>query len=85
MELLDSFFHGIGADQFVHEDGFGLADAVSAVGGLGFGGGVPPGIIVDDGVRRGEIETGAAGFEGNEEEGDLAILELLHQGAAILG
>ena len=41
---------------------------MGAVGGLGFGGGIPPRVEVDDGVGAGEVEAGAAGFEGEEEE-----------------
>ena len=45
------------------EDGVLLADAVGAVGGLGFGDRVPPRVVMDDGVGGGEIEPGAAGLE----------------------
>ena len=50
LELVDAVFDGAGADEFVDEDGFVLADAVGAVGGLIFGGGVPPRVEMDDGV-----------------------------------
>jgi hypothetical protein len=53
LEFEDAVFDGAAADEFVDEDGFGLADAVGAVGGLVFGGGVPPGVVVDDGVCGG--------------------------------
>lgn len=81
----DAFFDGALADEFVDEDGFGLADAVCAVGGLGFDGWVPPGVVVDDGVCGGEVEADAAGFEADEEEGDFAVLELLDGGVAVFG
>ncbi len=64
---------------------FGLADAVGAVGGLVFGGGVPPGVVVDDGVGGGEIEPGAAGLERDEEDGDFAGLEFFDEFGALLG
>lgn len=50
---LDAGFDGILADEFVDDDGFGLSDAVSAVGGLVFDGRVPPGVVVDDGIGGG--------------------------------
>ena len=85
LEFEDAVFDGAAADEFVDEDGFGLADAVGAVGGLVFGGGVPPGVVVDDGVCGGEVEAGAAGFEGDEEDGDVAFLELFDEGGAVFG
>ena len=53
LEFQDAVFDGAGADEFVDEDGLGLADAVGAVGRLVLGGGVPPRIVVDDGVGGG--------------------------------
>lgn len=85
LELVDAFFDGVGADEFVDEDGFLLSDAVGAVGGLVFCGGVPPGVEVDDGVGGGEVEAGAAGFEGDEEDGDGGVLELGDELAAVFG
>ena len=67
LEFVDALFDGVLAEEFVDEDGLVLADAVGAVGGLGLGGGVPPGVVVDDGVGGGEVEPGAAGLEGDEE------------------
>ena len=63
LQLQDFFFDGVAADEFVGGHDTGLADAVGAVGGLGFDGGVPPGIEVDDGVDGGEIEANAPVFE----------------------
>ena len=54
-------------------DGFGLADAVGAVDGLGFDGGVPPGIEEVDVIGGGEIQSKSAGFERDEEERTLGI------------
>ena len=82
---MDSLFDGVLAEEFVDEDGLVLADAVGAVGRLVLGGGVPPWIVVDDGVRGGEIESGAAGFEGNQEDGGFAVLEILNEFSAVLG
>jgi len=85
LELVDAVFDGALTDELVDEDGFVLADAVGAVGGLVFGGGVPPGVVVDDGVGSGEVEAGAAGFEGDEEDGDGGILKAVDEFAAVLG
>ena len=85
LEGLDALLDGAGTDEFVDEDRVFLADAVGAVGGLCFGGGVPPRVVVDDGVCRSEVESGAAGFEGNEEEGDFSRLEFIDEGTAVFG
>jgi hypothetical protein len=53
LEFEDAVLDGAAADEFVDEDGLGLADAVGAVGRLVFGGGIPPGVVVDDGVGGG--------------------------------
>ena len=53
LEVEDAVLDGAAADEFVDEDRLGLADAVGAVGGLVFGGGVPPRVVVDDGVGGG--------------------------------
>jgi len=75
LELVDAVFDGAAADEFVDEDGFVLADAVGSVGGLVFGGGIPPGVEVDDAIGRGEVEAGASSFERDEEDGDRFVLE----------
>ena len=67
VERQDFLFHRAGADEFGARHGAGLANAMGAVGGLSFGGGIPPRIEVDHGVGAGEIEAGAAGFEGEQE------------------
>lgn len=44
-----------------HADVSILADAVCAIDGLGFDGGVPPGVVeCEDAVRGGEVEARAA-------------------------
>ena len=84
LQAVDAVFDGVCAEEFVDEDGFGLADAVGAVGGLGFGGRVPPGVVVDDGVSSSEVEAGAASFEGDEENGNVVFLELFDESSAVL-
>lgn len=63
MKLKDFFFYGVGVDEFVVGDDFGLVDVVGVVGGLGFDGGILLGVEVDDGVGGGEVEVGVVGFE----------------------
>ena len=53
LKVEDPVFDGAATDEFVDEDRLGLADAVGAVGGLVLGGGVPPRVVVDDGVGGG--------------------------------
>ncbi len=53
LEEEDFFFDGARGDEFVDGDWAALADAVGAVGGLGFDGWVPPRVEVDDGVGFG--------------------------------
>ena len=85
LELVDAVLHGAGADELVDEDGLVLADAVGAVGGLIFGSGIPPGIKMDDAVGGGEVEAGPAGFEGDEEDGNVLVLETINKAAPVLG
>ncbi len=85
MELHHFLFDGVAGDQPIDGDGAGLADAVGAVGGLVFGGGVPPGVEMDDVVGPGQVEAGAARFEGDEEEVALAGLEGVHAALALFG
>ena len=78
LELQDFFLDGIAGDEAVGEDVADLADAVGAVDGLGFDGGVPPGVEEEDVVGAGEVEAQAAGFERDEEEArGGVVLELL--------
>ena len=84
LEAVDAIFDGVGAEKFVHEDGLGLADAVGAVGRLCFGGGVPPRVVVNDGVGGSEVQSGATRFEGDEENGDIAVLKFIDEAAAVL-
>ena len=85
LQAMDAVLDGVGAEQFVHENRFGLTDAVGPVGGLCFGSGIPPGIVVNDGIGGGEVEPGPAGFEGNEKDGDVVVLKLFDEAASILG
>ena len=58
----------------------GLADAVGAVDGLVFDGGIPPRIEEDDVAGGGEIQAEAAGLQRDEEDGGaFALLEILRR------
>jgi len=70
-------------DELVAGDDTRLANAMRAVAGLIFHGGIPPRIKMNDGIRTGEVEADAAGFEADEEYRDIARLELLHDFAAV--
>ena len=86
LELQDFFLDGAFGDQAVGEDVAGLADAVGAVDGLGFDGGVPPGVEQEDVVGAGEVEAEAAGLEADQEEPGVGIvLELLDGRFAVAG
>lgn len=67
-EGVDAVFDGIFGDEFEDLDAARLADAVDAVGGLVFFGGVPPAVVVDDDGSFGEVDTEAAGLEGGGED-----------------
>ena len=62
------------------DDGFSLADAVSAVDGLAFDGRVPPGVEDEDVIGFGEGQAGTGGLKAQEKHlGLVRILELLDQ------
>ena len=83
MELEDTLFDSVLSYELINEDVLILPDAVGAIGGLAFDGGVPPRIVVDNGIRGREIEARAPGFEADEEERDFTILEALDRRFAI--
>ena len=62
LQGVDFFFDGVLGDKLIDLDGLLLTDAISSVGGLVFDSRIPPGVIVDDHVRAGEVEACAAGF-----------------------
>ncbi|OPY16926.1 MAG: hypothetical protein A4E69_00099 [Syntrophus sp. PtaB.Bin138] len=85
MELQDFFFDGVLRHQAVHGHGTLLADAVRPVGGLILHRRIPPGVHVDDVVRRRQVEAHAPGPEADEEQGALSRLKGLHFPPAFLG
>jgi len=52
-----------------------MDDKVRTIGGLIFHSGIPPRVVMDDGIGRREIQSGAASLEADEQERDFAILE----------
>ena len=86
LEVEDLFLDGAAGDELVTGDNVLLADAMGAVGGLAFNGGIPPGIEMDDGIGAGEVEADAAGFEADEEDRDGGVvLELVDDLGAVAG
>src|SRR6185436_16107230 len=85
LEREHALLDGAGGDELVDEDRAGLADPVSAVGGLSLGGGVPPGVVVDHGVGAGEVEAGTARLEADEEDLGPALLEGVDGALAVGG
>ena len=79
LEFVDAFFDGFLAEELVDEDRLVLAYAIGAVCRLRFGGRVPPRIVVDHCIGGGEVQAGAACFQGDEENGKLSGLELLDE------
>lgn len=78
-DLIDLFFEGVLGDETVDEDVVLLADAVGAVCRLRLYGGIPPKVVVDDMGGGGEVEAGAGGFQGEDEESRLRVgLEAVH-------
>ena len=61
-----------------------LPDAVGAVGRLVFRRRIPPGVDMNDPVRRRQVQAHATGLQGDEEDHDLALLELPDHIAALL-
>src|SRR6266487_2676634 len=81
LQFPNLFLDGAGGDEAVGVDRAGLADAMGAVDGLRFDGGVPPRIVEDDVAGGGEVEAGAGGAQAEEEHSGVGIfLEVLHNG-----
>ena len=76
-------FDGIFAQEFVHEHRLVLTDAIGAVGGLGFGGRIPPRVVMNHSIGCCKIQSGAASFERDQKQGHLAALEFFHQSSPV--
>ena len=68
MQAQDAFLDAVLHDQAVDRHRTLLPDAVRAVGGLVLDGGVPPGIEVHDIVGGGQVQSGAAGAQADQEQ-----------------
>ena len=58
---------------------------MGAVGGLVLGRWVPPRVVVDHGVGRGEVEAHAARLQADQEHRHATLLEVFHRDAAVAG
>jgi len=81
----DLLFNRVPGDEAIDGDGSLLTQAVGAVGGLILDGRVPPWIHVDDIIGCGQIQTGPARFEGDQEEIPFAGLESIDGVLAFCG
>ena len=79
LHLDDALLNSARSDQL--EDGHltCLTDPVRAVGGLVLRGQIPPRIIMDDDIRADQVQAGAACFQGDQEDGGVADIEVMHQ------
>ena len=73
LHLQDFLFNRVFRNDFAGKDMACLADAVGAVDGLRFRGGIPPWIEQEDVIRRREIEADAACLEADQKCGDVRI------------
>src|SRR5574344_1339980 len=83
-ERVDFLFECVLGDEAVYDDVPVLPYTVGAVRRLGFHGGVPPQIVMDDLRSCGEVEPRAACLEGKNENAALRIaLELFDDGVPL--
>ena len=86
LQFPDFFLDRAGRDQPVGVHGLGLANAVRAIDGLRFDGGVPPRIVQHHVAGGGEIEAGAGGAEAEQEHRGVRIaLEVADDFLPVLG
>jgi hypothetical protein len=64
-------------ESVIDEHGLALADAIRPIRGLLHDGGVPPRIVMDQGIGGGEVHPRATGLEADQEQRNLARLEAL--------
>jgi hypothetical protein len=85
VQLEDFLLDGTLRDDAIDDDRFGLSDAVRPVGGLIFHGRIPPRVHVDDVIGGGQIQSGTARFERDEECGSVSILECIDFASPLVG
>ena len=79
LQLQDLFFDAAACDQPDDLDRMLLAHAMCPVGCLVFHGRIPPWVVMDDRVRTGQVQTGAARAQGNQENAPFAGVEGIDQ------
>src|SRR6516165_12239224 len=84
LQFQHALFDGTLRDELVDKDRLVLADAVGAVGRLVLDRRVPPGVVMDDRVGGGQIETSPAGLEADQKERHLAPLEARDRAGTVL-
>lgn len=72
-------FDGSTDDELLNEYGLGLSDTVSSISCLSFYSRIPPGIEMDDIIRRDQIESSASRLERYEKYPSLSSLEALDE------
>src|SRR5690606_30106541 len=78
MERKDPLLHGALRNETIDGHWPCLTNAVSAVGGLGLDGWVPPRIEVNDVVGGRQVEPCSAGAQADQEQVSCAVLERVH-------
>ena len=85
LQAEDALLDRAGSDQLVHKHWPYLTDAVRAIGGLRLDRRIPPGVVVDDGVGRGQVQPNPARFEREQKNARIAGLKGLDRAAPIVG
>ena len=84
LKLQDTFFDGVFGHHLIHVDVFGLTDTMCSVGGLILCGSVPPWVGVDDHAGTGQVQSGVAGLQGNQEGRRIVRIELVDEFETLL-
>ena len=79
LELEDLLFDRILGDQLENADDLFLTDPVGTVRCLVLGSYVPPGVVMDHDIGAGQIQSGAAGFQRDQEERRIIFVELMDE------
>src|SRR5258708_23277017 len=85
LQFDDPLFDRARGDQFIDEDGLCLADAVGAVGRLVLDRRVPPGVVMDHRIRRGEVQAAAPRLQADQENRDRPRLKAVDRVGSIAG
>jgi len=83
-ESLNFFFDCADGQKTININGFGLADAVSAIYRLVFYARIPPWIEDDHRIGGRQIQSCAAGFQADKKHGDCRIgIEFFYESLAV--